>query len=111
MSAAELQVDHGAARVTGDLTFATVAGLYQRMAAFAKAGSLPAVIDLSGVRQIDSAGLALLLEWQSEYRKQSGNGALMAIQDPPQPLMKIARLCGAEEYLAGSRGRDGGSAQ
>lgn len=99
MSPAELHVENGAARLGGDLTFSTVAGLFQRMAAIAKEDGLPASIDLSNVRRIDSAGLALLLEWQSAYRKQVGNDALMAVQDPPDALMKIARLCDAEDYL------------
>lgn len=111
MGSAELQVDNGAARISGDLTFATVARLFQRMEAAAKSAGLPASIDLSGVGQIDSAGLALLLEWQAAYRKQSGRNALMAVQNPPPALMKIARLCGAEEYLAGSRAPEGGNAQ
>lgn len=110
MGSAELQVEDGDARLGGDLTFSTVRELFERMESIAKKDGLPPSIDLSGVGQIDSAGLALLLEWQSAYRKQVGGEALMAIRNPPDALLKIARLCDAEDYLAanGDDTRKGG---
>lgn len=104
MPAAELKVDHGTASVNGDLTFATVTPLFTSMEAIAKTSHMPDAVDLSSVGQIDSAGLALLLEWQSAFRKQQEaagrSAALMRIDNPPEALLKIAKLCDAEDYLS-----------
>ena len=103
MTATALQIKGQEARLAGDLTFATVASLYDRMDAQSRRGHMPSVIDLSEVGQIDSAGLALLLEWQSAFRKQQaargGSESLIRIENPPEALIKIARLCDAEDYL------------
>ena len=61
---------------------------------------MPGSIDLKDVNKIDSAGLALLLEWQSVFRKQSGNTDLIRVKNAPAALLKIARLCDAEEFLS-----------
>ena len=94
-----LAFGQGIARAVDSQTVTQTAAIWQRGFLAHDYG-----VDLSGVTNTDSAGLALLLEWQAEYRGHSGNGRLMAIQEPPQALMKIARLCGAEEYLAGAAG-------
>lgn len=113
MRPAALQVDGDVVRLSGDLTFATVSGLYTRMEVLARSEGMPRSIDLAGIRQIDSAGLALLLEWQAAYRKhqrdQDDPDALMRIDNPPGALLKIARLCDAEDYLSnGAAGRTAG---
>ena len=102
MNAAALKVDGSTARLSGDLTFATVTALFARMEAIARSGGMPSAIDLGAVEQIDSAGLALLLEWQSMYIEQEGGDAssLIRIDNPPQALLKIARLCDGENYLS-----------
>ncbi|MDX1554874.1 MAG: STAS domain-containing protein, partial [Xanthomonadales bacterium] len=75
--------------------------LYGEILGSARNGTMPHSLDLAEVRQIDSAGLALLLEWQSIFRRESGSEKLMAINNPPEALLKIARLCDAEHYLGG----------
>ena len=98
--AARLEVEGDTARVTGDLTFATVTGLFERMEAIGKDGNMPRIIELAAVDQIDSSGLALLLEWQSRFTRGSESSTRLEIRHPPESLVKIARLCDAGEYLA-----------
>jgi len=109
MQGAELEVDGDTARLNGDLTFTTVTRLYERMAAVKKAGEMPRVIELADVNQIDSSGLALLLEWQAQFTKGSETSTRLEIRHPPEALVKIARLCDAEDYLSsdGSNPRRG----
>lgn len=99
MRASSLDIQNGAAKLTGDLTFATVTALYERMQDLSTDNGMPRSIDMSGVDKIDSAGLALLLEWQSEFRKPGRSSGLMQIRNPPPALLKIARLCDAGEFL------------
>lgn len=94
-----LHVENGVARVRGDLTFATVRSLYEQMREASRAGGLPQAIDLAEVEQIDSGGLALLLEWQADFSKQSRESVLMQVRNAPDSLVKIARLCDAQGYL------------
>lgn len=98
-----MEIDNDQARLDGDLTFTTVTRLHHQMQDIAKKGPMPRSIDLSGVRQIDSAGLALLLEWHSAYRKRTdgdpGAETDLEIRNPPESLRKIARLCDAEQYF------------
>ncbi len=99
MGNATLKLDNGCVHLAGELTFATVTGLFASMQAAANKQGLPSRIDLAGVRKIDSSGLSLLLEWQSLYRKQEGSEARIDISHPPESLLKIARLCDAEAFL------------
>ena len=94
-----MSIEDGQARLRGALTFATVRTLYQQMEAHARRARLPGSVDLAEVSQIDSAGLALLLEWQAQFRRQTGSEQLMDIRNVPESLLKIARLCDAEQYL------------
>lgn len=103
MSAAELHIEDGVASLGGAITFSTVPGLYQRMQALEKGDAgMPTGVDLSKVSRIDSAGLALLLEWHALRRRRQGGdekAALLEIRNPPEALLKIARLCDAEAYF------------
>jgi ABC-type transporter Mla MlaB component len=97
---ASLHIENGAARISGDLTFPTVTSLYNSMQTVSKQDGIPGSINLSGVEQIDSAGLTLLLEWQDLFGKQTDPAGLIKIENPPQALLKIARLCDAEAYFS-----------
>lgn len=100
---ARIDVDNKGAQINGDLTFSTVTRLFEDMNKRIRNGEMPSSIDLAGVGQIDSSGLALLLEWQSLFRARSGSTSspptLLEIRNPPESLLKIARLCDAQEYL------------
>jgi phospholipid transport system transporter-binding protein len=54
-------------------------------------------VDLGGVTDVDSAGLALLLEWLSMARRQ---GQVVSFAGVPEKLLALARLSGVEEMLS-----------
>ena len=86
--------EDGCARLAGELTFESVPGLYVHAQSV-----LPETmnsIDLSGVTAVDSAGLALLLEWQAS-RKSSSAG--LTFTNAPSSLLSLASLTEATELL------------
>ncbi len=83
-------------QLLGSLTFETCTGLYRAMQSHLDRGSHPAEIDLSGIGAVDSAGLALLLEWRSVSNKA---GKPLTMNGAPDSLVELARLCGAETRL------------
>jgi len=86
----------GRASLIGPLTFETVARLFRALEQ-APPGSAPIMqIDLAGVSAIDSAGLALLLEWQSRARSRGGQ---FELHNAPEGLLRLARLCEAVDLL------------
>ena len=86
----------GTARLTGELTFETVARLHRDMEVnLAGTGPIEKV-DLDGVPLADSAGLALMLEWQARQRKR---GREMTIVNAPDNLMRLAKLAEAVDLL------------
>ncbi len=75
----------GEYRLSGALTFETVTELWA--AGGPQAGpDRPCRVDLGGVRQVDSAGLALLVEWARTRP--------VAYRDPPPGLASLARVGG-----------------
>ncbi|MCZ6731143.1 MAG: STAS domain-containing protein [Gammaproteobacteria bacterium] len=58
-----LTVHEGTIKVHGQLTFATVPGLFMESNSIIKSVSETIIIDLQDVSRTDSAGLALLVEW------------------------------------------------
>lgn len=75
-------------RLTGSLTFATVAPLTPPAGATA--------IDLSGLLATDSAGLALLLEW---WRQAKADGRPLAFTAPPPRLRDLIRVNGLDSVF------------
>ena len=55
-----------------------------------------AVIDLAGVNDSDSSGLALLIEWLSVARAAKRN---LRYENIPAQLLQLARLSDVEELL------------
>ena len=91
----QLSLEGDRLSVSGDLCFATVTGLYQlsrRMLKF----QLPKVIDLSGIRDADSAGISLLLEWASWARRRQASLEFVGM---PSQLRRLARLSDADKIL------------
>ena len=96
---AEVEIGQdGCARLSGALTFRTTPALYRETGHLFGGGGGAGVsaIDLSGVTEADSAGLALLLEWKA--RAQDRNEALSLI-NPPEHLLRLAALGEATELL------------
>ena len=85
----------GRARVNGVLHFTTVTALL-RTGSEAIANDGAAVIDLSGVKDSDSSGLALLIEWLSIARAEHKN---LRYENIPAQLHQLARLSDVEELL------------
>ena len=84
----------GHLRLSGELTFESVPSLWReverRQSDFGSVGA----IDLSGITAADSAGLALLLEWQARRR-----GGPLSVLQAPGGLLRLAGLCEAVELL------------
>jgi phospholipid transport system transporter-binding protein len=83
------------ARVNGVLHFTTVTALL-RSGSEAIANGRAAVIDLSGVKDSDSSGLALLVEWLSIARAERKT---LRYENIPTQLHQLARLSDLEELL------------
>jgi phospholipid transport system transporter-binding protein len=82
-------------RVNGVLHFTTVTSLLSEGTAAIGNGHA-AVIDLAGVKDSDSSGLALLIEWLSVAR--AGRRSLR-YENIPTQLQQLARLSDVEELL------------
>ena len=81
--------------VNGVLHFTTVTALLNDGSA-AIGNGRAGVIDLAGVKDSDSSGLALLIEWLSIAR--AGNRSLR-YENIPVQLQQLARLSEVEELL------------
>ncbi len=88
-------LEGGRSRVNGVLHFTTVTALL-RSGSEAIADGRAAVVDLSGVKDSDSSGLALLIEWLSIARAE---GKSLRYQNIPAQLHQLARLSEVEELL------------
>jgi len=97
--------DDGTVRLSGDLTFESVPLLYREMERRLPSAGPVRTIDLEGVTRADSAGLALLLEWQS---RQLRRGHELTMRNAPVNLLRLAGLCEATDLLNLS-GRNGQS--
>lgn len=86
--------DDRCASLKGPLTFESVPGLFAQ-ARSALTANL-ARIDLSGITAADSAGLALLLEWQAARKNTAET---LTIINAPSSLMSLASLSEATELL------------
>jgi phospholipid transport system transporter-binding protein len=96
---ADFEVQDGErAKVNGVLHFTTVTDLL-KAGSEAIANGRAAVIDLSGVKDSDSSGLALLIEWLSVAK---GAGRSLRYEHIPSQLQQLARLSEVEELLVPS---------
>lgn len=87
--------DDGRLLVSGELSMATVPGLLHQ--AHWQTGDAEIYIDLQGVERADSAGVALLVEWQRDASRQQRS---ISFQNIPSQMLAIARLSGVDELLA-----------
>ena len=85
-------LDRERSRVVGSLEFATVAGLLPFGTAAIEGGHA-AVIDLAGVTDSDSSGLALLIEWLSVAKAARCS---LRYENMPAQLHQLARLSEVE---------------
>jgi phospholipid transport system transporter-binding protein len=87
--------DGDRSRVNGVLHFTTVTALL-RAGIEAIGNGRAAVIDLSGVSDSDSAGLALLIEWLSVAKSENRS---LRYENVPAQLHQLARLSDVEDLL------------
>ncbi|MBL8200671.1 MAG: STAS domain-containing protein [Chromatiales bacterium] len=86
----------GVFAINGPVTFATAGALLdQGLARFA--GQDAVTVNFADVTRVDSAGLALLLEW---LRQARGDGRTLGFAALPDKLLAIARLSGVDGLLA-----------
>jgi phospholipid transport system transporter-binding protein len=88
--------DSGCLSLSGSLTFESTPGLYREtLKLFQPTGRIDAV-DLSGITAADSAGLALLLEWQALLHAASRD---LEVRNAPEGLLSLARLAEADDVM------------
>jgi len=87
--------DDGGLLVSGELSMKTVPALLEQNYLRDISGTID--IDLQNVERADSAGVALLIEWQRTARQQQQK---ICFQNIPSQMLAIARLCGVDELLA-----------
>jgi phospholipid transport system transporter-binding protein len=108
--AAFAAVSADAYRLEAPLTFATVAALRSPGLQLIAAAKTELTIDLEAVPQVDSAGLALLIDWLGTARARS---CQLRYDKPGETLLSLARLSEVEPLLSGCwrrRGRRSGEA-
>jgi phospholipid transport system transporter-binding protein len=82
-------------RISGDMTFETTRKLLnESKALFQDIEDIK--LDLAQVEHVDSAGLALLLEWITQAKQKGGK---ISLKDMPESLLAIARLCQVDSTL------------
>jgi phospholipid transport system transporter-binding protein len=86
----------GRYRLPEALTFATTPRLYLQTGEMFNTPLPRLTFDLAGVQRVDSAGLALLLEWLREARRRSKE---IRFQNIPGQLAAIAKVSGLNDIL------------
>lgn len=88
--------EDGRLLVSGELSMDTVPGLLQQESL--QAGDDDEIrVDLQGVERADSAGVALLIDWQRTANQQQRK---IRFQNTPSQMLAIARLSGVDELLS-----------
>ena len=98
MSQAQLiPVAEGALRLVGRVDYDTVPALALQMESYWRVASLPRLsIDMSQVSHINTAGVALLIDWFKQAQKK---GIALAFSHIPSQLARIAALTRVDKIL------------
>lgn len=83
-------------RAIGTLDLATAPGLDRQLTELREAGWKLIVVDLGGLRFMDSSGLRLLLRWDAEARR---DGFSLQLVPGPAPVQRVFELTGMTERL------------
>lgn len=81
-------------KVAGELTFASVPEVQER--SLERFSSPPAALDLAGVERIDSAGIALIIEWA---RRAKLSGVTMHLVNVPAGMTALTKTTGLDRLL------------
>jgi phospholipid transport system transporter-binding protein len=95
--AAFVATSTGVYRLEAPLTFATVAALRNPGLALIASASGALTFDLEAVPAVDSAGLALLIDWLATARSRS---CQLRYAKPAETLLSLARLSEVEPLLS-----------
>lgn len=96
MSECRLQLQQGILSLHGVLDKNNAHQVYLHSKQLLSSGQAPDCIDLGHVDHIDSAGLALLLEWQSWANHARHK---LQLQHAPKQLLMLARLSELDRIL------------
>ncbi len=87
----------GRYEVRGQLTFQSVPRYYVHSVRMFEDGRGPVTVDLAGVTLADSAGIALLVEWQQQARVAQ---RMLRFANIPEQARKIIRVSGLQHAFA-----------
>lgn len=87
----------GRYEIRGQLTFQTVPQYYVRSVKMFQEGRGPVTVDLAGVTLADSAGIALLVEWQEQARTAQRS---LRFANIPEQVQKIIHVSGLQHAFA-----------
>jgi ABC-type transporter Mla MlaB component len=90
------RIDAGHARVAGRLGFGEAATAPERGRELHGGGAARVDVDVSGLRDVDSATLAVLLDWAAQARRA---GVALRYIAAPAGLIALAQLCDAGPLL------------
>ncbi len=93
---ADLTLDKHCLRLSGVVDKDSVPALHRKSQQIARNEHPPTEVCLEAVRHIDSAGLALLLEWRA-WAKRAGQE--LSLSHAPRQLRMLARLSQLDEVL------------
>jgi len=98
MSTVRFEVDSDQVySIIGELNMSSVPQLLKDMSALFTGDGDARILDLTEVSRSDSAGLALLLEWQAQAQQ---NNIQLSFRNIPQQLQAIAKISGLEKLIA-----------
>jgi phospholipid transport system transporter-binding protein len=89
-----LQQDNGF-RLEGDLSFDSVPQLMAVSQGLFRGENVE--VDLAGIERADSAGVALLVHWQREAKRQGGS---VCFHNAPGQMLAIAKVSGVDKLLS-----------
>ena len=90
------RIDAGHARVAGRLGFAEAASAPARGHELYAGSGGSVELDIAGLRDVDSATLAVLLDWAAQARRA---GTVLNCTGAPAALMALAQLCDSGPLL------------
>ncbi len=93
---ADLKLDNHCLRLSGVVDKNSVPALHKKSLEIARSDSPPTEVCLEAVAHIDSAGLALLLEWRSWAKRANQS---LSLSHAPRQLRMLAKLSQLDEVL------------
>lgn len=91
-------IAEGRFALRGTLDFASAEHAYAAgLGALERAASASCVFDCAALANADSAGLAVLLDWQ---RLAMGRGVTLSYEKIPDSIVRLARISAVEPLLA-----------